>query len=31
MRAYWQALPLQRRQYLARGVGIGTTLTLSIR
>ena len=23
MRAYWQALPLQRRQYLARSVGIG--------
>src|SRR5262245_66380928 len=26
MRAYWQALPLQRRQYLARSVGIGVLL-----
>ena len=26
MRAYWQALPLQRRQYLARGIGIGALL-----
>ena len=26
MRAYWQVLPLQRRQYLARSVGIGVLL-----